>query len=184
MPSQEDVLQYNTLHAVFYTVSGKKGTNSILGITSSNTDRFSKFFHLYNLLEICNKASLNILSHLKRVGSTEQWSRRRRHQRRRRRFRSEETDGSGRHWVEGTTAVWWPGRGNGADRRGAETIVRLMDWRYPDVIRILFRLRPVTIYIVGMDRRMRGTLSRASRLIDPSSNRHSTNSSTPCPEKK
>jgi len=39
-----------------YTVSGKKGTNSILGITSSNTDRFSIFFHLYNLLEICNKA--------------------------------------------------------------------------------------------------------------------------------
>ena len=39
-----------------YTVSGKKGTNSIWGITSSNTDRFSKFFHFYNLLEICNKA--------------------------------------------------------------------------------------------------------------------------------
>jgi len=34
----------------------KKGTNSILGITSSNTDRFSKFFHFYNLLEISNKA--------------------------------------------------------------------------------------------------------------------------------
>ena len=39
-----------------YTVSGKKRTNSILGITSSNTDRFTKFFHFYNLLEICNKA--------------------------------------------------------------------------------------------------------------------------------
>jgi len=38
-----------------YTVSRKKGTNSILGITSSNTGQFS-FFHLYNLLEICNKA--------------------------------------------------------------------------------------------------------------------------------
>jgi len=38
-----------------YTVSGKKGTNSILGITSSNTDRFSKFFLCHNLLEICNK---------------------------------------------------------------------------------------------------------------------------------
>ena len=33
----------------------KKGTNSNLGITSSNTDRFSKIFHFYNLLEICNK---------------------------------------------------------------------------------------------------------------------------------
>jgi len=32
-----------------------KGTNSILGITSSNTDRFSKFFQCHNLLEICNK---------------------------------------------------------------------------------------------------------------------------------
>jgi len=34
----------------------KKGTNSILGITSSNTDRFSQFFHFYNILEICHKA--------------------------------------------------------------------------------------------------------------------------------
>ena len=34
----------------------KKRTNSILGITSSNTDRFTNFFHFYNLLEICNKA--------------------------------------------------------------------------------------------------------------------------------
>ena len=34
---------------------GKKGTNSILGITSSNTDRFLKFFQCHNLLEICNK---------------------------------------------------------------------------------------------------------------------------------
>jgi len=34
----------------------KKRTNSILGITSSNTDRFTKFFHFYNLLKICNKA--------------------------------------------------------------------------------------------------------------------------------
>jgi len=33
----------------------KKGTNSILGITSSNTRRFSKFFQCHNLLEICNK---------------------------------------------------------------------------------------------------------------------------------
>jgi len=44
------------IHGWNYTVSGKKGTNSILSITSSNTDRFSKFFHFYNLLEICNKA--------------------------------------------------------------------------------------------------------------------------------
>ena len=34
----------------------KKRTNSILGITSSNTGRFSKFFQCRNLLEICNKA--------------------------------------------------------------------------------------------------------------------------------
>jgi len=39
-----------------YTVSGKKRTNSILGITSSNTVRFSKFFQCRNLLEIRNKA--------------------------------------------------------------------------------------------------------------------------------
>jgi len=37
-----------------YTVSGKKGTNSILGIISSNTGRFSQFFQYYNLQEICN----------------------------------------------------------------------------------------------------------------------------------
>ena len=42
---------------------GKKGTNSILGITSSNTDRFSNFFHFYNLI----KLAWNIPSHLKRV---------------------------------------------------------------------------------------------------------------------
>jgi len=33
----------------------KKVTNNILGITSSNTGRFSKFFQYHNLLEICNK---------------------------------------------------------------------------------------------------------------------------------
>ena len=33
----------------------KKRSNSIVGITSSNTGRFSKFFQYYNLLEICNK---------------------------------------------------------------------------------------------------------------------------------
>jgi len=33
-------------------------TNSILGITLSNTDRFSKFFQRYNLLEICNKTDI------------------------------------------------------------------------------------------------------------------------------
>ena len=33
----------------------KKGTNNILRITSSNTDRFSKFFQCHNLPEICNK---------------------------------------------------------------------------------------------------------------------------------
>ena len=39
-----------------YTASRKKRTNSILAISSSNTDRFTKFFHFYNLLEICEKA--------------------------------------------------------------------------------------------------------------------------------
>jgi len=39
-----------------YTVSGKKRVWSISGITSSNTDRFFKFFHYYNLQKICNKA--------------------------------------------------------------------------------------------------------------------------------
>jgi len=38
-----------------YTVSGKKRVWSISGITSSNTDRFLKFFHCYNLQKICNK---------------------------------------------------------------------------------------------------------------------------------
>ena len=33
----------------------KKGTNSFLGITSSNTGRFSKFFQCHNLLEICKE---------------------------------------------------------------------------------------------------------------------------------
>jgi len=44
------------LRCYYYTpCPEKKGTNSILGITSSNTDRFSKFFQRCNLLEICNK---------------------------------------------------------------------------------------------------------------------------------
>jgi len=41
-----------------YTPCPEKGTNSILGITSSNTDRFSKRVHFYNLLEICNKVTI------------------------------------------------------------------------------------------------------------------------------
>jgi len=44
-----------SIKLLYYTVSGKKGTNSILGITLSNTDRFSKFFQCRNLLEICDK---------------------------------------------------------------------------------------------------------------------------------
>jgi len=40
---------------IIYTMSGKK-VYSILGITSSNTGLFSKFFNFQNLLEICNKA--------------------------------------------------------------------------------------------------------------------------------
>jgi len=46
-----------------YTVSGKKGTKSILGITSSNTGRFSKFFQYHNLLEICNKTFIKLSHH-------------------------------------------------------------------------------------------------------------------------
>jgi len=46
-----------TLSTLYYTpCPEKKRTNSMLGITSSNTDRFTKCFHFYNLLEICNKA--------------------------------------------------------------------------------------------------------------------------------
>jgi len=40
----------------------KKGTNSILGITSSNTGWFSKFFQCHNLLEICNKTVIKFLT--------------------------------------------------------------------------------------------------------------------------
>ena len=54
---------------VAYTVSGKKGTNSILGITSSNTGRCSKFFQCHNLLEICNKTVLNFPPRLKCVAT-------------------------------------------------------------------------------------------------------------------
>jgi len=43
-------------HFVHYTPClEKKRTNSILGITSSNTGRFLKFFQCHNLLEICNR---------------------------------------------------------------------------------------------------------------------------------
>jgi len=51
-----------------YTVSGKKRTNSILGITSSNTDgdRFTIFFFTFTIsLKVAIKLSLNIPSHLK-----------------------------------------------------------------------------------------------------------------------
>jgi len=44
-----------------YIVSGKI-VYGILGITSSNIDRFSKFFHCYNLLEICNNAVIKYLT--------------------------------------------------------------------------------------------------------------------------
>ena len=59
------VLRYGRQQMQFYiklfynfpcnVVTGKKGTNNISGITSSNTGRFSHFFQCYNLLEICNK---------------------------------------------------------------------------------------------------------------------------------
>jgi len=44
-----------------YTQCPGKSVYSILGITSSNTDRFSIFFHFYNLPEICNKAVIKYL---------------------------------------------------------------------------------------------------------------------------
>jgi len=47
----EERLSYLSIHRV-----RKKRVWSISGITSSNPDRFSKFFHNHNLLEICNKA--------------------------------------------------------------------------------------------------------------------------------
>jgi len=47
----------------------KKGTNSILGITSSNIDRFSKFFQCCNLLEISNKTVIKFLTNLKLVAT-------------------------------------------------------------------------------------------------------------------
>jgi len=50
-------------------MSGKKGRNSILGITSSNTGRFLKILPVSHLLEICNKTLLNFPPHLKRVAT-------------------------------------------------------------------------------------------------------------------
>ena len=44
-----------TIRSSYTPCPEKKGTNSILGITSSNTDRFSTIFHFYNLQRICNK---------------------------------------------------------------------------------------------------------------------------------
>ena len=55
------------LTRTLYTVSGKKGTNSILGITSSNTDQFS------SSVTICLKLAINLLlnfpPNLKRVAT-------------------------------------------------------------------------------------------------------------------
>jgi len=65
----QNIVQNGRYTCITYTVSGKKGTNSILGITSSHTGRFSKFFQCHNLLEICNKTLLNFLPHLKRVAT-------------------------------------------------------------------------------------------------------------------
>ena len=47
--------EFESDHNKIYTVSGKKRVWSISDITSSNTGRFLKFFHYYNLQEICNK---------------------------------------------------------------------------------------------------------------------------------
>jgi len=41
--------------------NGSKVSSNILHITSSNTDRYSKFFHYHNLQEICNKAVYPVL---------------------------------------------------------------------------------------------------------------------------
>jgi len=45
----------NKIIIIIIIVSGEK-VYSILGITSSDIDQFSKFFHFQNLLDICNKA--------------------------------------------------------------------------------------------------------------------------------
>ena len=50
------------LLSLIYTVSGKKRVWSISGITSSNSDLFLKFFHYYNLQEICSKAVVKYLT--------------------------------------------------------------------------------------------------------------------------
>ena len=52
------ILRSVTRQWLLYTMSGKKRTNSILGITSSNTSRFSKFFQCRNLLKICNNTAI------------------------------------------------------------------------------------------------------------------------------
>ena len=49
-----EILSY-LLRKPLHTVSGKRPPKHIK-ITSSNTIRFSKFFHCYNLMEICYKA--------------------------------------------------------------------------------------------------------------------------------
>jgi len=41
---------------VLYTPCPEKKSLEYLDITSSNTDRFLKFFYCHNLQEICNKA--------------------------------------------------------------------------------------------------------------------------------
>ena len=45
-----------SIYLSIYVHHVRKKVWSISGITSSNTDRFLKFFHCYNLQKICNKA--------------------------------------------------------------------------------------------------------------------------------
>ena len=56
------------VYYVRYTPCPKKSLQYSISITSSNTDRFSKFFHCHNLLEICNRAIVKSHHmHIKRV---------------------------------------------------------------------------------------------------------------------
>jgi len=54
--SSSDEWLWHSLTHTWYTGCAKKVSPSTLHITSSNTGRFSEFFHCHILLEICNKA--------------------------------------------------------------------------------------------------------------------------------
>jgi len=59
------IISNNTGLLLTRTPCPEKSPQYILGITSSDTGRFSKFFHFHNLLKICNKAIIK--SQLKRL---------------------------------------------------------------------------------------------------------------------